>query len=147
MPDPAAPRSPDRRAGEIARLAGDPPSPWEGEYGFCRVLRAGPLVITAGTTSVDASGVILGTSPYEQAVAILAKIAHELARAGASLRDVIQTRIYLTDISRHREIGRAHREAFGEQCPAMTMVEVSGLVDPRMLVEIEAVAWVGEPRR
>jgi enamine deaminase RidA (YjgF/YER057c/UK114 family) len=132
---------------EVVRLAGDPPSPWEEEYGFCRVLRAGPLVIVAGTTSVDPSGVILGTSPYQQAVEILAKIAREMGRAGATLADVIQTRVYTTDISRHGEIGRAHREAFGERRPTMTMVEVSGLVDPRMLVEIEALAWVGERPR
>jgi enamine deaminase RidA (YjgF/YER057c/UK114 family) len=146
MGGPTEPTSPGGSAestAPIVRLAGDPPSPWEGDYGFCRLVGVGPLLITAGTTSVGPSGAVLGTSPYEQTVEILAKIARELGRAGATLADVIQTRVYVTDVSCHPEIGRAHREAFGEHPPAMTMVQVSGLVDPRMLVEIEAVAWVG----
>ena len=78
--------------------------------------------------------------PYEQTVEILRKIEHELGRAGAQLTDVIQTRVYVTDISRADEVGRAHGEVFGDVRPLMTMVEVSALIDPRMLVEIEAVA-------
>jgi enamine deaminase RidA (YjgF/YER057c/UK114 family) len=81
-------------------------------------------------------------TPYEQTVEILGKISHELERAGASLADVIQIRCYVTDISRSGEVGRAHGEVFDEIRPLMTMVEVSGLIDPRMLVEIEAVAKV-----
>ena len=122
------------------RLAGDPPSPWEEAHGFCRLVRAGGLIVTAGTTSVDAAGVVLGQTPYEQAAEILRKLERELHRVGASLADVIQTRVYVTDVSRAAEVGRAHREAFGEHPPAMTLVEVAGLVDPRMLVEIEALA-------
>jgi enamine deaminase RidA (YjgF/YER057c/UK114 family) len=128
----------------IVRLGGDPPSPWEEMHGFCRLVRAGGLVLTAGTTSVDAGGVVLGQTPYEQATEILRKLERELARTGASLADVIQTRIYVTDASRAAEVGRAHREAFGEHPPAMTLVEVAGFVDPRMLVEIEAVALAPE---
>ena len=86
---------------------------------------------------------MLGETPYDQTIEILRKIEHELGRAGASLGDVIQTRIYVTDISRGEEVGRAHGEVFGEIRPLMTMVEVSGLIDPRMLVEIEAVAYLG----
>ena len=127
----------------IRRLPGDPPSPYEGPFGFSRVVAAGPFVIVSGTTSVDPDGVVLGMSPYEQAVEIFRKISHELERAGASLRDVIQTRMYVTDISRGEEVGRAHGEVFGEIRPLATMVEVSALIDPRMLVEIEAVAYLG----
>jgi enamine deaminase RidA (YjgF/YER057c/UK114 family) len=96
-----------------------------------------------GTTSIDAAGWVQGETPYEQTVIVLHKIAHELTRAGASLRDVIQTRVCVTDITRSNEVGLAHGEALGEVRPLMTMVEVSALIDPRMLVEIEAVAWVG----
>ena len=74
---------------------------------------------------------------------ILAKITHELGRAGAGVEDVISVRVYVTDISRGAEVGRAHGEHFGEVRPVMTMVEVSGLIDPRMLVEIEVVALLG----
>jgi enamine deaminase RidA (YjgF/YER057c/UK114 family) len=127
----------------IRRLPGDPPSPYEGPFGFSRVVVAGPLVIVSGTTSVDPDGVVLGATPYEQAVEILRKISNELERTGASLGDVIQTRMYVTDISRGEEVGRAHGEVFGEIRPLATMVEVSALIDPRMLVEIEAVAYLG----
>jgi enamine deaminase RidA (YjgF/YER057c/UK114 family) len=127
----------------VRRLPGDPPSPYEGPFGFSRVVAAGPFVIVSGTTSVDPDGVVLGVTPYEQAVEILRKISHELQRAGASLGDVVQTRMYVTDISRGEEVGRAHGEVFGETRPLATMVEVSALIDPRMLVEIEAVAYIG----
>jgi enamine deaminase RidA (YjgF/YER057c/UK114 family) len=123
------------------RFSGDPPSPWEGKFGFSRVVRAGPYVLVGGTTSVDVDGVVRGETPYEQTVEILQKLEHELARAGAGLADVIQTRVYVTDISRCDEVGRAHGEVFATIRPLMTMVEVSALIDPRMLVEIEAVAY------
>jgi enamine deaminase RidA (YjgF/YER057c/UK114 family) len=104
-------------------------------------VRAGQFVLVGGTTSIDADGVVQGGRPYEQTVIILEKIAHELSRVGASLSDVIQTRVYMTDISRANEVGRAHGEVFAEIRPLMTGVEVSALIDPRMLVEIEAVAY------
>jgi enamine deaminase RidA (YjgF/YER057c/UK114 family) len=129
---------------DILRLGGDPPSPFEGRFGFSRVLRTGGHVMVGGTTSVDEDGVVRGDTPYEQTVLVLEKIAHELSRVGASLADVIQTRVYVTDISRAEEVGRAHGEALGEVKPLMTMVEVSELIDPRMLVEIEAVAVAKE---
>jgi enamine deaminase RidA (YjgF/YER057c/UK114 family) len=125
------------------RLGGDPPSPFEGRYGFSRVVRAGPFVIVGGMTSVDPDGVVLGAGPYEQAIEILRKIKHELGRLGASLADVVMTRFYVTDISRCDDVGRAHGEVFGEHRPLMTMVQVSSLIDPRMLVEVETVAYVG----
>jgi enamine deaminase RidA (YjgF/YER057c/UK114 family) len=128
----------------IQRLRGDPPSPWEAANGFSRLVRAGSLVAVAGTTSVHQDGVVLGETPYEQAAEILRKLRHELSRVDASLADVVQTRIYVTDISRGDEVGRAHAEAFGDHRPAMALVEVSALYDPRMLVEIEALAVVGQ---
>jgi enamine deaminase RidA (YjgF/YER057c/UK114 family) len=126
----------------LLRLGGDPASPWEEPFGVSRVVRAGPHVLVGGTTSVDPSGAVLGETPYEQAVAILRRIGHELSRAGASLHDVIQTRIYTTDITRAEEIARAHHEAFSSSPPVTTMVEVSRLIDPRMIVEIEALAFI-----
>jgi len=125
----------------IRRLGGDPPSPYEGMFGFNRVVTAGPWILISGTTSVDPSGFVVGTTPYEQSVAILNKLMHELARVGLSADDVVLTRMYVTDISRSEEVGRAHGEAFGGAGPAATMVEVSGLIDPRMLVEIELMAY------
>ena len=127
----------------VERLAGAPPSPWEERYGFSRVVRAGSLVLVGGTTSVDAQGLVLGKTPYEQASTILGKIVRELERAGAGVADLVQTRAYVVDISRADEVGRAHREVLGDVRPVMTMVQVSALIDPRMLVEIEAMAVVG----
>jgi enamine deaminase RidA (YjgF/YER057c/UK114 family) len=100
-------------------------------------------VFVGGTTSVDADGAVVGGTPYEQAVEILQKIGSELGRAGLSLADVVQTRAYVTDISRADDVGRAHGEVFADVRPVMTMVEVSALIDARMLVEIEVVAVVG----
>jgi len=125
---------------EIHRYAGDPPSPWEEAFGFSRVVLAGELVIVAGTTSVDGYGVVIGRTPYEQASEIFAKVGRELARVGSGIEYVVQSRIYVTDISRADEVGRAHQECFANVRPAMTMVEVSALIDPRMLVEVEVVA-------
>jgi enamine deaminase RidA (YjgF/YER057c/UK114 family) len=127
----------------IERLAGDPPSPYEVDYSFSRVVRAGGFVKVGGTTSIDENGVVLGETPYEQAVEILRKLTHELERGGASLSDVVETHVYVTDISRGAEVGRAHSEVFGTIRPLMTMVQISALIDPRMQVEIEALAFVG----
>jgi enamine deaminase RidA (YjgF/YER057c/UK114 family) len=127
----------------IERLGGDPPSPFEAMFGFNRVVTAGPWVLVSGTTSVDPSGFVVGTTPHEQTAEILNKLIHELARVGLCADNVVLTRIYVTDISRADEVGRAHGEAFGAVGPAATMVEVSGLIDPRMLVEIELMAYRG----
>jgi enamine deaminase RidA (YjgF/YER057c/UK114 family) len=128
---------------EVLRLAGDPPSPYEVEFGFSRVVVAGPFVMVGGTTSVDPYGVVQGETPYEQTVAVMRKIAHELGRAGASLADVVQARAYLTDISRVEEVARAWSEAMGDVRPLLTGVQVAALIDPRMWVEVEAVAYRG----
>jgi enamine deaminase RidA (YjgF/YER057c/UK114 family) len=122
------------------RLEGDPRSPWEGPFGFSRVVKAGPFVIVGGTTSVNEFGSVVGETPYEQTVEILRKIEHELQRAGVGRADVIQNRVYVTDISRAEEVGRAHGAVFATIRPLMTMVQVSALIDPRMMVEIETVA-------
>jgi enamine deaminase RidA (YjgF/YER057c/UK114 family) len=121
-------------------MAGDPPSPYELSYGFSRVVVAGGLVRVGGTTSVTPDGVVVGETPYDQAREILRKVLHELSRAGATPEDVLETHVYVTDISRADEVGRAHGEVFGEIRPLMTLLEISGLIDPRMLVEIEAIA-------
>ena len=125
---------------DVTRLQGDPPSPFERDYGFSRVVVAGGFVFVGGTTSVNEDGVVIGETPYEQAVEIIRKIGTYLERVEVGLGDVIETRFYVTDISRADEVGRAHGEVFGTIRPLMTMVEVSGLIHPRMLVEIEAVA-------
>jgi enamine deaminase RidA (YjgF/YER057c/UK114 family) len=127
--------------GDVVRMGGDPPSPYEEQIGFSRVVIAGPFVMVGGTTSVDRHGMVKGETPYEQTVEVLRKIAHELGRAGASLSDVIQARAYLTDISRVEEVGRAWSEAMGGVRPLLTGVQVAALIDPRMFVEIEAVAY------
>ncbi len=139
-PERRGPRSGQHR---IERLGGDPPSPFEAPIGFSRVVVAGPWVLLGGTTSVDPSGFVFGETPYEQAAEILRKLLHELGRTGLCAEDVVQTRIYVTDISRSDEVGRAHGEVFGDVRPVTTMVEVSCLIDPRMLVEIELMAFRG----
>ena len=137
-----APSGKDGRRARL-RLEGDPPSPYEGRYGFSRTVRAGQFLLIGGTTSVSPDGVVVGETPYEQTVEILRKLAHELDRGGFGVADVISTRVYVTDISRGDEVGRAHGDMFAEHRPLMTMVEVSSLIDPRMLVEIEVVAFAG----
>ena len=125
------------------RFAGDPPSPYEVQYGFSRVVRVGGFVLVGGTTSVGPGGSVLGETPYEQAIEIFGKVLHELDRVGLGAADIVHSRVYVTDISRAEEVGRAHGEFFADHRPLMTMVEVSGLIDPRMLVEIETVAFAG----
>jgi enamine deaminase RidA (YjgF/YER057c/UK114 family) len=125
----------------VERWGGDPPSPYEERFGYSRLVIAGDFVLIGGTTSVDPTGVVLGTTGYEQTIEILGKIEHELGRVGCSLDSVIQLRVYVTDISRGEEVGRAFTDVIGSGRPLMTMVEVAGLFDPRMLVEIETVAY------
>lgn len=114
-------------------------APWEPVAGYSRVVRAGGLVLVAGCTAVLADGAIAAPGDaYGQALQAIANIRAALAMVGAGLDDVVRTRIFVTDISRWEEVARAHGEAFGEVRPVSTMVEVSALIDPRMLVEIEA---------
>jgi enamine deaminase RidA (YjgF/YER057c/UK114 family) len=117
-------------------------APWEAKVGYSRAVRIGNVAEVSGTVSQDGDKVIGINDPYEQTKHALAKIEAALVKAGASLHDVIRTRIYVTDISQWEEIGRAHGEFFQAIRPATTMVEVSKLISPELLVEIEATAIV-----
>ena len=117
--------------------------PWESAYGYSRAVRCGDFVLVAGTTAVTEDGVVLAPGDAAgQVDAILDAIERALTAAGARLQHVVQTRMYVTDIGRANEIGRAHGARFGEAPPVTAMVQVAALLDPRMLVEIEAVAYV-----
>jgi enamine deaminase RidA (YjgF/YER057c/UK114 family) len=122
--------------------------PWETSYGYSRAVRCGDFVLVAGTTAISEDGVVL--SPGDaggQVHAIVDAIEQALAQAGARLDQVVQTRMFVTEIDRAEEIGRAHGERFGSNPPVSTMVQVAALIDPRMLVEIEAMAYVGDAHR
>ena len=127
---------------EIRRIEGDPPTVWEAEYGYSRVVVTDGWALVGGTTSAGPSNTVLGETPYEQTVEVLRRLRHELSRAGAMPEDVVSLRAYVTDISRSEEVARAFSDTFGEIRPLLTMVEVSALIDPRMWVEIEAAARV-----
>jgi enamine deaminase RidA (YjgF/YER057c/UK114 family) len=117
--------------------------PWEPVVGYSRVVKAGPTVEVAGCTAVDAEGNIVGgASVYAQARQALANVVAALATVGAKPEDVTRTRMFITDISRWKELGRAHGEVFGNVRPVTAMYGISALLDPRMLVEIEATAYL-----
>ncbi len=120
-------------------------SMWESTVGYSRAVQIGNQVFVSGTTATDESGVVVGVNDaYKQTRFILKKIESALGQAGASMKDVVRTRMFVTDILRWEEIGKAHGEFFKDIRPVSTMVEVSRLIDPDHLVEIEVDAVVSQ---
>jgi enamine deaminase RidA (YjgF/YER057c/UK114 family) len=125
----------------ITRFAGS--APWESRYGYSRVVVAGDWAITAGTTATGLDGVLHPDDAYAQTKAAFTIALEALQRAGVAPRQVVRTRMYVTDISSQADVGRAHQELFGEVRPVATMVEVARLADPAHLVEVEVEAYLG----
>lgn len=120
-------------------------APWEKQVGYSRAVRVGRFIAVSGSAAIDDHGQLVGEGDmHAQARQCLEVIGAALERAGGRLSDVVRTRIFVTDIERWDEVGRAHRDVFADVLPATSMVEVTRLIDPRMLVEIEADAIIGD---
>lgn len=117
-------------------------APWEPLIGYSRVVVAGPLIFVAGTTGTVDGRVVGAGDAYAQTIQAFRNVETALATAGAGLADVVQTQLFVTDIGRWEDVGRAHRELFGDVRPVTAMVGVSALIDPEMLVEVQAVAYL-----
>jgi enamine deaminase RidA (YjgF/YER057c/UK114 family) len=116
-------------------------TPWEPVVGYSRAVAAGDFIFVSGCTSVAGQEFLHEADAFAQTAQAISNVAAALAELGAGLADVVRTRMYVTDISRWQEYGRAHGAAFGAAPPATSMIEIAALVDPRMLVEVEAVAY------
>ena len=115
---------------------------WEKKYGYSRTVRIGNVIEIAGTTAVEGDNIIYPGNPFKQMCFIIEKIEKSLHQAGAKLKDVMRTRMYVTDIGNAEQIGQAHAKYFGEIKPVATMVQISGLINPDLLVEVEVTAIV-----
>jgi isochorismate pyruvate lyase len=120
-------------------------APWEKAVGYCRAVRAGDLIFVTGTVPVDPNGEVHAPGdPYRQARRCFEIIRQALRDLDSDLQDVVRTRMFVTDISLWEDFGRAHSEFFADHPPATTLVEVKALIDPQMLIEVEAVAFSPE---
>jgi len=127
------------RVTEVRRVSSG--TRWEPIVGYSRAVAAGDYIFVSGCTSVAGAEFVHPGDAYEQTVQAIANVRTALEELGASLADVVRTRLFVTDISRWQEYGRAHGEAFADVLPATSMIQVSSLIDARMLVEVEAVAY------
>ena len=128
---------------EIRRLPSG--APWEPLIGYSRTVVAGPLIFVAGTTATVGGRVVGAGDAYAQTIQAFRNVETALASAGAGLVDVVQTQLFVTDIGRGEEVGRAHRELFGDIRPVTAMVGISALIDPDMLIEVQAIAYKPRP--